>query len=159
MATPLRLGPAAASPIAMPRIDVILDRDAVLRALCWLQSPHPPSSADLNAKASSQMSLIGKKHAVVGLGPSCQAAHQLKTHGARISALLGDDLEHRRLPFDWVIGAPTKTAAWLGSGEEFPYEPSDLTKLLNQATAFAWNKFGIYFWHEFKNDNGTIDVN
>lgn len=103
------------------------------------------------------MSLVGKRIAVVSLGSSCQAAHQLRLHTQLISEILDDTLEHDRLPFDWAISPIQRTSEWLRSGQCFPASPQDLTPVPDQPGAFLWREQGIYFWHDFRSASG-IDL-
>jgi hypothetical protein len=103
------------------------------------------------------MSIIGQRIAIVSLGSSCQTAQQLRLHAQPISEMVGDELIHDRLPFDWVISPIGKTTEWLRSGKCFPASPSDLMPVPDYRGVFLWRELGIYFWHDFWS-SGDIDL-
>jgi hypothetical protein len=103
------------------------------------------------------MSLIGKKSAIVSLGSSCQAAHQIRLHAQLLSEAMGDELVPSRLPFDWTIASAARAATWLAAADRFPCSPGELLPVDGNDGAFLWPKHGIYFWHDFRSPSG-IDV-
>ncbi|MGN6585199.1 MAG: hypothetical protein ACTHJV_16000 [Rhizobiaceae bacterium] len=102
------------------------------------------------------MSAVGEKLAVVSLGSSCQSAHQIKQNAGALSALTGDNLMPKRLPFDWLICPIARMAEWIGSGDRFPTSPLELSAY-NQEGTFFWEKRGAFFWHDFR-QRRIIDV-
>jgi hypothetical protein len=103
------------------------------------------------------MSLIGKKSAVVSLGSACQAAFQIRLHADLLSQALGDELVPSRLPFDWTIAPPARAADWIAASDRFPRSPDALSPVPGEKGAFYWRERGVYFWHDFKTQDG-IDV-
>lgn len=104
------------------------------------------------------MSLIGENIAFVSLGSSCQVAQQLRLHAATLSYELGQDLQHRRLPFDWIIAPIEKLTGILNSGVHFPSEPGHLRPHSGQVNARYWPDAGVFFWHDFFDEAGAINV-
>lgn len=104
------------------------------------------------------MSLIGENIAFVSLGSSCQVAHQLRLHAATLSYETGQDLQHRRLPFDWIIAPIEKLTGMLDSGVHFPSEPGHLRPHSGQVSARYWPDAGVFFWHDFFDETGAINV-
>lgn len=103
------------------------------------------------------MSLAGKKMAVVSVGSSCQTAYQVRNHVELLSLLCEDELRTRRLPFDWVICSPERSAAWLESGQPFPNSADDLAPYTHEGV-FEWNARGVFFWHDFRNAQKLVDL-
>jgi hypothetical protein len=103
------------------------------------------------------MSLIGKKSAVVSLGSACQVAFQIRLHADLLSQALGDELVPSRLPFDWTIAPTAKAADWIAATGRFPHSPDELSPVPGRDGAFLWRERGIYFWHDFRTQEG-VDV-
>lgn len=123
-----------------------------------LLSPAIHATLRNNEKACFAMSIVGGRTAVVSLGSSCQPAQQLRRHARVVSEIIGDELAHTRLPFDWVISPIERTTEWLRSDNLFPTSPDKLTLLANSPGAFLWREMGVYFWHDFRTSDGNIDL-
>jgi hypothetical protein len=90
------------------------------------------------------MSAIGSTVAIVSLGMSCQSAHQINTQIPLLSRLVGEPLEQRRLPFDWLICPVQSTVDCLRDWKFFPSSPEELTDRHRP----YWQKRNIYYWHD-----------
>jgi hypothetical protein len=101
------------------------------------------------------MSLIGQSTALISLGCSCQTAQQLRVNAGALSAILGEDFAHIRLPFDWIVSSPGSTTRWLRDGLPFPAAPGELETLPHRPQSFLWRQRNISFWHDFQGPAGT----
>jgi len=102
------------------------------------------------------MSLVGIHTAVVSLGMSCQAAHQIRQHAKLISSCLenGETLDALRLPFDWLICPPSSALRMLETGRFFP----EHREALEIDHAPYWRDYHTYFWHDFLDEDRRYDL-
>lgn len=84
--------------------------------------------------------------AMVGLGISCQANHQIGTHGALIRELTGShkNAKHVRGPLDWAICPARSVARMIG---DWRFYPADAADLVTDVTPY-WPEGDCWFWHE-----------
>lgn len=90
------------------------------------------------------MSIIGAHSAVVSLGASCQTARQIRQHGTLLAQRLGEGLEARSFPFDWLFAPPEAVARMLRGGIGAPEVPAELI----MAQRPFWARHGIWLWHD-----------
>jgi hypothetical protein len=90
------------------------------------------------------MALIGKKIAVVSLGVSCQTTRQIENNRERLARKLDDELEQKRLPFDWRMQPVDAVAKMVRDGEFYPPEASELGRDRRR----YWARGKTWFWHD-----------
>lgn len=97
------------------------------------------------------MSLLGATTAVVSLGASCQTARQIRLHAALLSARLGEPLEPRSFPLDWMFAPPDAAARLLASEARVPETPGELVA----AQRPFWPRHGVWLWHDPMDEEGA----
>jgi hypothetical protein len=90
------------------------------------------------------VAIIGQDVAIVGLGLSCQTAHQLRQNAPMMAQLMGEQVAVSRLPFDWMIARPRSVAAMLRNQD---YCPASFRELSWSGRPY-WPRYDCYFWHE-----------
>jgi hypothetical protein len=94
------------------------------------------------------MSAIGVRSAVISIGPSCQASHQINANIPLLRELLRDPmLEERAFPFDSLICPPSSAAALLRRKDRLPNEGD-----LEWVTRPFWRDAKLHFFHHFRNE-------
>lgn len=96
------------------------------------------------------VSLIGSRSAVVSLGASCQTARQIRPHHALLSERLGDRLQPRSLPLDWMFAPPAAAARLLRGPVRTPEHPGELVAVQRP----FWPRHGVWLWHDPMEDEG-----
>jgi len=82
--------------------------------------------------------------AVVSVGVSCQATHQIENHATLIGELVGGKPKHVSAPFDWII-CPARSAA--GMIRDWRFHPSDPAELIDDQEPY-WPQRHCWFWHD-----------
>jgi hypothetical protein len=90
------------------------------------------------------VSVIGPSTAVVSLGASCQTARQIRLHHALLSARLGERMELRSLPLDWMFAPPAAAARLLRGPVRVPAGPAELVLPRHP----FWLRHGAWLWHD-----------
>jgi len=94
-----------------------------------------------------QMSAVGQKVGVIGLGMSCQSSAQIRRHAPLLARLTGDhSLKISAMPFDNLICGPDAAANMLRADRFYPDNPEALS--LSQGA--HWRELDVYFWHEYR---------
>lgn len=99
------------------------------------------------------MSLLGATTAVVSLGASCQTARQIRLHAGLLSARLGEALEPRSFPLDWMFCPPDAAARLLASEARVPETPGELVA----AQRPFWPRHGVWLWHDPMDEDGAAE--
>lgn len=97
------------------------------------------------------MSLLGATTAVVSLGASCQTARQIRLHAGILSARLGERLEPRSFPLDWMFCPPDAAARLLRAGTRVPETQGELV----EAQRPFWPRHGVWLWHDPMDEEGA----
>jgi hypothetical protein len=98
------------------------------------------------------MSLLGATTAVVSLGASCQTARQIRLHGQLLAQAMGEALEPRSFPLDWMFAPPDAVARLLRSDIRVPPHAGELM----QAQRPFWPRHGVWLWHDAPEEFGAM---
>jgi hypothetical protein len=88
--------------------------------------------------------LLTKSVALISVGISCQTAHQLRSHKALVSEIIGDAVQECATPFDWLLCPVSAAARMVSSGQFFPVD----RQALDGNRRPYWPAMDVHFWHE-----------
>lgn len=108
---------------------------------------------------NAAMSLIGKDHAFITLGVSCQTATQLHAHAKHISSLVGDDLAECSTFLNWVFISAGDIAKVVDRLISAPITVDSIVVPTAPQEALKFENFNVWFWHDkFSHEVGEADL-
>lgn len=104
------------------------------------------------------MSLLGDDVAIISLGLSCQAAHQIEVNAPLLRALTGDaSLQPSALPWDYLLTPVSGLVESLIAPGEFPAR-EELSRRGPAPGKPWWRRRNILYWHAFASSGGYEDL-
>ncbi len=103
------------------------------------------------------MSLIGRNHAFIGCGISCQTSHQIIEHRKQLGAAVADDLVEQSSFLNWVYISSDDISAVVKRLLDRPITPASIHVPQLHHAALMLEDFKVWLWHEKPSHTVTAD--
>lgn len=103
------------------------------------------------------MSLVGRNHAFIGLGISCQTARQLRSQSGLLSSIAGEPLTEQSSFLNWVYISASEIGSVVERLMAAPITVASIHVPAKGRGALMLEDYKLWFWHEKTSDAVSMD--